>query len=38
MLHVLRPIAEDAAQLILAEELERALRSLATRGQRSKRR
>ncbi len=36
-LEVLRPIAQDAAQLILAQELERSLRSLATRGQRSKR-
>lgn len=31
-LDALRPIAQDAAQLILAQELERALRSLATKG------
>jgi DNA-binding transcriptional MerR regulator len=34
-LDVLRPIALDAARLILAQELERSLRALATRGARS---
>src|SRR6478609_3156619 len=34
-LDVLRPIALDASQLILAQELERSLRSLATRGVRT---
>ena len=34
-LDVLRPIALDAAQLILAQELERSLRALATRGVRT---
>jgi len=34
-LDVLRPIALDASRLILAQELERALRALATRGTRS---
>jgi len=33
----LRPIAQDAAQLILAQELERALRNLATKGRPSRR-
>lgn len=36
-LDALRPIAQDAAQLILAQELERALRSLAAKGRPSKR-
>ena len=36
-LDALRPIAQDAAQLILAQELERALRNLATKGRPSKR-
>lgn len=36
-LDALRPIAQDAAQLILAQELERALRNLAAKGRPSKR-
>ncbi len=36
-LDALRPIAQDAAQLILSQELERALRSLATKGRPAKR-
>jgi DNA-binding transcriptional MerR regulator len=36
-LDALRPIAQDAAQLILSQELERALRSLATKGPTGKR-
>lgn len=36
-LDALRPIAQDAAQLILAQELERALRHLASKGRPSKR-
>ena len=35
-LDALRPIAQDAAQLILSQELERALRNLATKGRPSK--
>jgi hypothetical protein len=37
-LDALRPVAIDAAGLILAQELERALRQLATRGTRRTRR
>ncbi|MEP6624295.1 MAG: MerR family transcriptional regulator [Acidimicrobiia bacterium] len=36
-LDALRPIAQDAAQLVLSQELERALRTLATKGRTSKR-
>ena len=36
-LDALRPIAQDAAQLILAQELERALRNLAAKGRPNKR-
>ncbi len=36
-LDALRPIAQDAAQLILSQELERALRKLATKGSSGKR-